>query len=54
MAVISVEPVPDNSPMPFVLKPLADTSVEDVAPPTTQAMTNIATMNNPSGMITLE
>ncbi|MFK7985435.1 MAG: hypothetical protein AB8I08_05350 [Sandaracinaceae bacterium] len=51
MAVISVEPVPDNSPMPFVLKPLVDTNVEDVMAPATQSMANMASMNNPSGSI---
>ncbi|NJN81879.1 MAG: anti-sigma factor [Caldilineaceae bacterium] len=29
-AVISIEPEPDNSPMPFLLKPLVDSTIDDV------------------------
>ena len=37
-AVISVEPEPDNSPAPFTLKPLVDTSIDDVGGGALQAM----------------
>jgi len=40
MAVISVEPVPDDSPAPFVLKPLVDPSIDDVGMGTLQPMSN--------------
>lgn len=36
--VISVEPVPDNSPAPFAIKPLIDHDVQDNGPATLQAM----------------
>ena len=52
-AVISVEPEPDNSPGPFTLKPLVDGNVEDVAPPTLQAMGNNAG-SVPIGVVTIE
>ena len=51
MAVISVEPVPDDSPMPFVLKPLVDMDVEAVMAPSTQSMANEAVATNPSGTV---
>ena len=54
MAVISVEPVPDNSPMPFTIKPLADMDVQDTMAPATQSMNNIAAMTVPSGTISFE
>jgi len=53
MAVISVEPVPDNSPMPFAIKPLADMDLEDVMAPMTQSMNNIAADTVPAGSISL-
>ena len=34
MVVISVEPVPDDSPAPFAMKPLVGTAGQDVAPST--------------------
>ncbi|MEM6955628.1 MAG: anti-sigma factor [Myxococcota bacterium] len=40
--VISVEPVPDNSPAPFFLKPLVDGEVDDVGPGTLQDLGNNA------------
>lgn len=52
-AVISVEPVPDDSPEPFVLKPLIDSAMESVMAPMTQSMENMSASNNPSGSITL-
>ena len=52
MAVISVEPSPDNSPMPFDLKPLVDTMVEDLGMGVSQTMTNNTT-NLPSCSVKL-
>lgn len=37
-AVISVEPVPDNSPAPFVIKPLVDGTIDDVGAGVPQEM----------------
>ena len=51
-AVISVEPVPDDSPMPFVIKPLVDMTIDDVMAPDTQEMANAAASNLPSGSVT--
>ncbi|MEQ8453101.1 MAG: anti-sigma factor [Sandaracinaceae bacterium] len=50
-AVISVEPVPDDSPMPFVIKPLVDMTIDDVMAPDTQEMANAAASNLPSGSV---
>jgi hypothetical protein len=50
-AVISVEPVPDDSPMPFAIKPLTDMTVESVMAPSTQAMSNTAADTVPSGSV---
>jgi hypothetical protein len=52
-AVISVEPEPDDSPAPFVLKPLVDMSIEDVGVGTPQDMSNNAAASNPTGTVTL-
>ena len=52
-AVISVEPDPDNGPEPFVIKPLVDTTIEDVMPPAGQAMANAAADGLPAGTATL-
>ncbi len=41
-AVLSVEPVPDTSAAPFVLKPLMDGSIEDMGQGGAQDMDNIA------------
>lgn len=41
-AVISVEPDPDDGAAPFALKPLIDATIEAVAAPDTQDMTNMA------------
>jgi hypothetical protein len=42
-AVISIEPFPDNSPAPFLLKPLVDQSIDDLgAAGLLQSMTNAA------------
>ncbi len=51
--VISVEPVPDDSPSPFVLKPLTD-DVEDVGAGVPQDMTNQALANAPTGFARIE
>lgn len=49
--VISVEPVPDNSPAPFVLKPLVK-EVEDDAPDHSLiSMNNNANATNPKGSV---
>ncbi len=51
MAVISVEPVPDNSPMPFTLKPLVAMPITDPgAGGISQPMANNAQGTNPSGL----
>lgn len=52
MAVISVEPVPDDSPAPFALKPLVDTDVEDLGAGMPQMMDNMSA-NNPTGAVTI-
>lgn len=51
VAVISVEPVPDNSPLPFTLKPLLK-EIDDVIGGT-QLMANNALATSPSGTIEL-
>ncbi|MEM9188868.1 MAG: anti-sigma factor [Myxococcota bacterium] len=51
MAVISVEPSPDNSAAPFILKPLGGPIGTDLAP-ATQSLNNIAAMSLPSGTVT--
>ena len=48
-AVISVEPSPDDSPDPFVLKPLVASPILDVLAPMPQAMSNNAAATNPEG-----
>ena len=50
--VISVEPDPDNSPNPFLLKPLIATVPVDADEHTLYGMTNNATATNPSGSVT--
>ena len=47
--VISVEPEPDDSAAPFVLKPLVAPSAEDIGDKGLQAMDNNAAATNPSG-----
>jgi len=51
VAVISVEPVPDTSPAPFIIKPLIDGTIEDVGAGTLQSMDDGDPL--PSGSITL-
>lgn len=53
-AVISVEPVPDDSPAPFVLKPLLDGDIEDLGEGVLQDMTNNAGATNPTGTVWVE
>lgn len=48
--VISVEPVPDNSPAPFLLKPLVGTAGTDTAPVAYPFMYNAASF--PTGTVT--
>jgi hypothetical protein len=48
-AVISVEPYPDNSPAPFVLKPLVGMIDQAAAVHTLQNMNNNAVATNPTG-----
>ncbi len=50
--VISVEPVPDNSPAPFVLKPLVGMVAADAIDHTTYDMANNAVATNPTGTVT--
>ncbi|MEM6994920.1 MAG: hypothetical protein AAF721_30690, partial [Myxococcota bacterium] len=52
MVVISVEPDPDDSPLPFALKPLAG-KVEDAGPGVLQDLGNIAATNRITGVATL-
>lgn len=50
--VVSIEPVPDNSTSPFVLKPLAGEVPAALANHTFQTMDNIASSTYPSGTVT--
>jgi len=50
--VISVEPVPDNSPAPFVLKPLVGMVAADAVDHVTYDMGNNAVATNPTGTAT--
>ncbi len=50
-AVITVEPEPDNSPDPFVMKPLVDPLIDDVGPAALQSMENRAEATNPYGWV---
>lgn len=52
--VISVEPSPDNSPMPFALKPLVADVATTAVDRTAYTMTNNANNTNITGTITLE
>ena len=53
MAVISVEPQPDDSPKPFALKPLVDQNIEDVGMGTAQDLSNAAS-DLPSAEVVIE
>ena len=48
--VISVEPVPDNSPAPFAMKPLVGTAGTETAPTTHNLAQNLGSL--PSGTVT--
>ena len=48
--VVSVEPFPDNSPAPFLLKPLVGVAGQDTAPATHELALNAASL--PTGTIT--
>lgn len=50
--VISVEPSPDNSPAPFLLKPLLGQAPANAADHTSYALDNISANNNPTGTAT--
>ncbi|MGS2727820.1 anti-sigma factor [Psychroserpens sp. BH13MA-6] len=50
MVVISVEPVPDNSPAPFAIKPLVGIAGDETAPATHNFGQNLASL--PTGMVT--
>ncbi len=50
--VISVEPVPDNSPAPFTLKPLVGPVAADAIDHTPYSMNNNAANTNPTGSVT--
>ena len=52
MAVISVEPDPDNDPAPFALKPLVNKIPTNAAAGTVYDMTNQSSTNNPKGTAT--
>ncbi|MBL4633816.1 MAG: anti-sigma factor [Kofleriaceae bacterium] len=52
-AVITVEPYPDTSPAPFSIKPLVAT-IENIAFPMSQAMTNVAAASLPEGVVVFE
>jgi len=49
--VISIEPSPDNSAAPFLLKPLVGLVAADAAVHTVQSMDNNADATNPSGSV---
>ena len=53
VAVISVEPDPDDSSAPFAIKPLMDTDIEDLGIGVSQDMTNVSD-NAPSGTADLD
>ncbi len=50
-AVISIEPSPDNSPAPFLLKPLVSPIATDAVDHTPLNMSNNATATNPTGIV---
>ena len=52
-AVVSVEPDPDNSPAPFIIKPLVDDDIEALTPPAAQDMANNAAATLPAGTATV-
>lgn len=54
MAVISIEPQPDNSPSPFLLKPLLNASIgAGVGGANPQTLTNQARSNAPTGTVSV-
>lgn len=54
MAVISIEPEPDNSPAPFLLKPLLTNPIGSATGPTNgQTMVNQASKVNPKGTVSI-
>ncbi len=53
IAVISVEPDPDDSPAPFLIKPLVHDPIGSALAPTSHTMANNAAATTPSGSVTL-
>jgi hypothetical protein len=54
MAVISIEPEPDNSAAPFLLKPLLTNPISNATGPSNlQTMVNQASKVNPKGTVTI-
>jgi hypothetical protein len=54
MAVILIEPEPDNSPAPFLLKPLLTNPIRNATGPSnSQTMENQASKLNPTGTVTI-
>lgn len=53
VAVISIEPMPDDSPAPFVLKPLVTDPIAPTLAPALQALMNNAANSSPTGTATL-
>ncbi len=54
MVVISIEPSPDDSPMPFQLKPLARMIEDSVGPENAQSLDNVLNDNNITGVLELK
>lgn len=52
MTVISIEPYPDNSPAPFLLKPLAKMISKDLAPGIVASMESNVAASFPKGTVT--
>lgn len=53
-AVISIEPDPDDSPMPFLLKPLVHSPIGVATAPTQHTMVNNAAATTPTATIVIE
>lgn len=53
-AVISIEPDPDDSPMPFLLKPLVHSPIGVAVAPTQHTMVNNAAATTPTATIVIE
>jgi hypothetical protein len=53
LAVISIEPVPDNSPNPFTLKPLVGSITDPGGAGISQSLNNNAVATNPTGVVSI-